>query len=519
MHRLYNLILQLGIDDSTSDDRAVKIKMLNGISALIGLIMILTGLLLFWLFLKNPDEQETERLKGFLNGDIREFIRSSTYILSILTDFLSGMLAIGILFLNRSKRYRTAVILFLTLAATVTLLFYVRRGILTAVYIPIPLILPFVFYDKKYQQFPVILIILSIFIYLTFLKYDHGRGSLFSFSNPGNETLIQYLLNFTVALLIILVITYYFKNENVKNSIRLNQKNSELEALTVEISAQRDEIFTKKLEIESKNTSITDSINYAKHIQVALLPRHELLDKILPEHFILLRPKDIVSGDFYWFTHIENLSVFAAVDCTGHGVPGAFMSMLGSAFLNEIVNKEYITHPGVILRRLRKEVIRSLHQKGDADGAKDGMDLTVCVIDYQKMKIQFAGANNPLYLVRSKDRISPGEYSSLESDECILYEIKGDHMPASIHYDMSSFTVHEFDFHKGDMIYMFSDGYADQFGGPSEKKFGYKNFRNLLLSGSAESVDIQMERIEKHFDHWKGDIEQIDDIMVVGIRL
>jgi serine phosphatase RsbU (regulator of sigma subunit) len=193
--------------------------------------------------------------------------------------------------------------------------------------------------------------------------------------------------------------------------------------------------------------------------------------------------------------------------------------MLGSAFLNEIVNKEYMTHPGVILRRLRKEVIRSLHQNGEAGESKDGMDISICVIDKEKMKLQFAGANNPLYLVRNKDADAPGNFNRYDSEKAFLYEIKGDRMPVSAGYTMNNYTMHEFDFLKGDMIYLFSDGYADQFGGPQGKKFGYRNFKMLLLENSGAHLDDQMCILENSFNEWKGSLNQVDDILVVGIRL
>lgn len=195
------------------------------------------------------------------------------------------------------------------------------------------------------------------------------------------------------------------------------------------------------------------------------------------------------------------------------------MSMLGSAFLNEIVNKEYITHPGVILRRLRKEVIRSLHQRGEAGESKDGMDLAIAVIDRENMKLQFAGANNPLYLVRKKEDAAPGDFPSWGSDGQVLYEIKGDRLPVSAGYSMNNYTMHEMDISKGDMIYLFSDGYADQFGGPQGKKFGYRNFKQLLLENSTAPLGEQHERLESRLSEWKGSLNQIDDVLVVGIRL
>jgi serine phosphatase RsbU (regulator of sigma subunit) len=336
---------------------------------------------------------------------------------------------------------------------------------------------------------------------------------------PDSPGLFIYFMNFTITYIIVFVITVHFKAEKIKSEKNLIEKNNLLENQAMKIMAQHDEIVIRENELEAKNTNITDSINYARNIQTALLPRHELLDEILPDHFILLKPRDIVSGDFYWFTYIENLCVIAAVDCTGHGVPGAFMSMLGSAFLNEIVNKEYITHPGVILRRLRKEVIRSLHQKGESGESKDGMDISLCVIDNENMKLQYAGANNPLYIVRKRDAVAPGDYRNLENEENVLYEIKADRMSISVSYTMNNFANHEIDFLKGDMIYLFSDGYADQFGGPLGKKFSYKSFRKLLLDNSSLPLEVQMQKLEEKLEEWKGTLSQVDDILVLGIRL
>jgi len=239
----------------------------------------------------------------------------------------------------------------------------------------------------------------------------------------------------------------------------------------------------------------------------------------LKDYFVLFIPKDIVSGDFYWATFIENLTIIAAVDCTGHGVPGAFMSMLGAALLNEIINKEYITHPGVILRRLRKEIIRSLHQRGETGELKDGMDLSLCAIDFANKKLQFAGANNPLYIIRKRDGKKIDTVNFIESDRFILYEIKADRMPISIHESMKDFTTHEIELCNGDMLYLFSDGYADQFGGPEGKKLHYGKFRKILLEHAWESVEEQKLSLENTFSEWKGDHTQVDDVMIIGIRV
>jgi len=327
-------------------------------------------------------------------------------------------------------------------------------------------------------------------------------------------------LAFTIYGIMSVLIVWLIVKLNIR---RLEKQKDQLEKTVTERTAQLkstlDVVNFQKLEIEASHGQIKDSINYAKYIQSAILPNKEFLDMHLKDYFVLFRPKDIVSGDFYWATFIENLTIVAAVDCTGHGVPGAFMSMLGAALLNEIINKEYITHPGVILRRLRKEVIRSLHQRGETGELKDGMDLSLCTIDFTSMKLQFAGANNPLYIIRKRDgkKIDTGNYIELE--RLILYEIKADRMPISIHESMKDFTTHEIELCKGDMLYLFSDGYADQFGGPEGKKLHYGTFRKILLEHAWEPVEEQKQSLEKTFSEWKGDHNQVDDVMIIGIRV
>ncbi len=317
----------------------------------------------------------------------------------------------------------------------------------------------------------------------------------------------------------LLFYVFYNLNEKKKTNRILVAQKKEISEKNEEISATLETISFQKTEIETAHGQIKDSINYAKYIQSAILTQKEMFDDYFREYFILFMPKDIVSGDFYWGTRIEGLTVIAAVDCTGHGVPGAFMSMLGSALLNEIVNKEYITHPGVILRHLRKEVIRSLHQKGHTGELKDGMDITLCVIDFEKMKLQFSGANNPLYLIRNKSCPELNTGSPTTSGSHTLYDIRGDRMPISIHESMNDFKVNEIDLEPGDILYLFSDGYADQFGGQAEKKLSYRTFRNMLLDNASSPMAEQKMNLERAFIDWKGNHNQVDDVLVVGIRV
>ena len=253
-----------------------------------------------------------------------------------------------------------------------------------------------------------------------------------------------------------------------------------------------------------QKSQITESIEYASRIQTAILPPGDYITSVIPEHFILYKPRDIVSGDFYWITHKDGKTIVAAVDCTGHGVPGAFMSMLGFAFLNEIVNTNDDLSAGEILNQLREYVKKSLHQTGKDDEAKDGMDIALCIIDIDKRKLQYSGAYNPLYLIRNNNFIS----------------LMADRMPIGIHIaEKESFTNHEMDIQKGDVIYIFTDGYIDQFGGPESKKYRLSPFKEMLMKITNKPMSEQKEILEVEFNMWKGKIEQIDDVLVMGIKI
>lgn len=249
---------------------------------------------------------------------------------------------------------------------------------------------------------------------------------------------------------------------------------------------------------------ITDSIEYASRIQTAILPPGDYISRVIPDHFIFYKPRDIVSGDFYWITPKDGKIVVAVVDCTGHGVPGAFMSMLGFAFLNEIVNKDPELKASNILNELRDYVKESLHQTGKENEAKDGMDIALCVIDPKHNKLQYAGAYNPLYLIRNEEFIS----------------LKADRMPIGIHIiEKESFTNHVMDIQKGDIIYIFTDGYIDQFGGPKSSKFKIGPFKDKLISIKDKSMKEQKEILETDFYKWKGNRDQIDDVLIMGIKI
>ncbi|MBE9467438.1 MAG: SpoIIE family protein phosphatase [Bacteroidetes bacterium] len=297
-------------------------------------------------------------------------------------------------------------------------------------------------------------------------------------------------------------------NEITTLSQKFNMMISELESyyyeLEEKVRVRTAKISKQKEQIEEQNKHITDSIRYAKRIQNAILPPDKYIENIMPNSFILYRPKDIVSGDFYWINDLDGKIVVAAVDCTGHGVPGAFMSIVGSNQLNHAVNVVNARTPSDILDALNEGVTDTLREKGDSS-IRDGMDIAMCSIDYKNNKVQYAGAYNPLYLIRDNE----------------LIQYKADKFPIgqSGVDEFKKYTNNEVDVKKGDTLYIFSDGYADQFGGPKGKKFMYKAFRNLLIEISNEPIDKQEEILNKTINDWKGDLEQIDDIIVIGIKI
>jgi serine phosphatase RsbU (regulator of sigma subunit) len=267
-----------------------------------------------------------------------------------------------------------------------------------------------------------------------------------------------------------------------------------------ELAAQ--EISRQKEELTIKNKNITDSINYAKKIQVAMMPSEKTFKRILPNSFVLHKPRDIVSGDFYWIYERNEKVFIAAVDCTGHGVPGAFMSILGVELFRKITQGN-IENPGHILSRLNEDFSKIFNDVEDIS-LKDGMDISFCVIDKINNKLEFAGAFNPLYLIRENK----------------IIETKGNRFSVSMEKKQEEliFQTHNMNLQKGDMIYIFSDGFADQFGGYEVKKFKYRRFRHLLLNIHNLPLEKQKSYLEESMEAWKGNQEQVDDILVIGIK-
>lgn len=265
-----------------------------------------------------------------------------------------------------------------------------------------------------------------------------------------------------------------------------------------------NELLSKqKNEIEEQNKNLTTSINYAEKIQTAMFPAECLLSADLFEYFILFKPLDIVSGDFYWFRNTNTATFIAAGDCTGHGVPAAFMSILGLTFLNDLVTKTTVINTNEVLTRLRDHIIRTLHQKNNNKNTRDGMEMALFKIDLENNMLQFSGARRPLYMIRDNQ----------------LEELPADKIPLGIYDDRdSTFTSKEIEIRRNDAVYLFSDGYVDQLGGPDRKTFKSKKFKELLLSSCHLPMSEQKKVLETTLEEWKAGVEQIDDILVIGIR-
>ncbi|OFX61001.1 MAG: hypothetical protein A2046_13230 [Bacteroidetes bacterium GWA2_30_7] len=308
-----------------------------------------------------------------------------------------------------------------------------------------------------------------------------------------------------------------------RQNFEILEKNEELHQQNEEILAQRDEIEKQKHMVDEKNKEITDSIRYARRIQTAVLPSSDYINNVLADFFILYKPKDIVSGDFYWIFKKNNFLFVASADCTGHGVPGAFMSMLGVSFLNEIVVREDINTTGKVLDELRINVISSMQQRGVEGEQKDGMDIVFVSINIETNNMQFSGANNPLYIIRNKNIEEIENIDFTEIEDIRLFEIKPDKMPIAIYERMDNFKTHNIDLKKDDLVYLITDGFADQFGGPKGKKFMYKKFKELLIANSQKQMIEQKTTLDKSIEDWKysfdTEYEQTDDITVVGLKI
>jgi serine phosphatase RsbU (regulator of sigma subunit) len=316
------------------------------------------------------------------------------------------------------------------------------------------------------------------------------KNKMQQLESEKNKVLLYSAIGGGLALLVIALILY---NRNA-----LKQKtNAKLELVNKEIHLQKELV-------EEKNKEITDSINYALRIQQSILTSDNYFKKHTNDVFILFKPKDIVSGDFYWALHHENKFIVMTADCKGHGVPGAMMSMMGVNFLNEIVTEKHISSPADILNQLRKDIIKALNPEDSTVETKDGLDCCLCSFDFHHMKLSYANANNNFYIIRDKELITA----------------QSNKMPVGAgHNSMELFKEWQIDLQKNDIVITLTDGYADQFGGPKGKKFKYKQLETLLLESAHLPLSEMKNILDIAIDSWKGNLEQVDDICIIGIKV
>lgn len=313
-------------------------------------------------------------------------------------------------------------------------------------------------------------------------------------------------------------------NEVTELGLHFNEMVSELqesyETLEQKVADRTREVVEQKEIIEEVYHEIQDSITYAQRLQQAILPKLSEVEKCFKEYFILFKPKDIVSGDFYWFEHKDGISYIASADCTGHGVPGAMVSVVCSNALNQSLNEFKFSNPSDILNKTRDLVIETFSKSGE--NVKDGMDIALCAFDHQKQLLHYSGANNPLWIVRKNEYLTEeqlNEKSSCIGDEFSLIETKADKQPVGLYAGMTPFEQTTIELKEGDTFYFFTDGYADQFGGEKGKKLKYRPFKQILLDSSKMSLSEQFPFISNSFEEWKGQFDQVDDVCVIGVRL
>ncbi len=333
-------------------------------------------------------------------------------------------------------------------------------------------------------------------------KQKNGKKSLVS-SQAENVALVNDSVSANSGQTSSSLIT----DRQTPEDFNFKEKNKKLWELSVAVHKEKERINGLKKEIEHRHNEVTKSITYAQRIQKALLPTSKILGIRFTDYYILWKPRDIVSGDFYWFKRLEDKVVIVVADCTGHGVPGAFMSLLGISFLNDILTKDENLASYQILDRLREMIKLALQQQaGKRRTSSDGMDIGLCIINHKTLEMDFAGANNPMYLIRN--------------GEIMIF--KENRNPVGVHPFEKPFSNHHFQLQKDDRLYMFSDGFIDQFGGNSGRKFLKKNFQRLLLQLASQNLPMQVEKelMDETFTLWRGEKHpQVDDVLILGLKV
>ena len=449
MKQLWDFISNLGYSSGLTHEEARRIKLLSRLN-------FITFIVLLFYFIVN------------LVIGIHSFL-----LLLIVTMFF----LVTNLYLLYKKAYTVAKHFSIIIIAFCIGFFVLFNGdtFSEAFFIPLTAMPLIVFKDKKVAVFYLIVFIVLI------ISLKLNQSLFIPLTNLGKEELVFFkIMNVTCSAAITYFLTFYFKaaNEEYESSlIKMNEL------------------------VNEKNKEITDSIQYAKHIQNGILPSTSIINACLPQSFVCYKPKDIVAGDFYWIEEKDEYIIFAACDCTGHGVPGAMVSVICSNALNRAVKEFGLLQPGDILTKVRELVVQTF-ERSESE-VKDGMDISLCAWNKTTNELLWAGANNPLWYVQNKQMkiISPDKQPIGKTDNP---------MP---------FTTHKIQLNTGDCIYVFTDGYADQFGGDKGKKFKTKQLQDILTANSHKEMEEQKDILEKSLSEWKGNLEQIDDVLIIGVRI
>ena len=411
------------------------------------------------------------------------FLESTNLALNISNLFCSLVIII-LYYLSRFKNYHNMWITVITILAFQSLFWFMNAGSIGSVtYIYILALMFFVIIAKRNDQNKILYIFIINISGLYILEYFFGDKIIIPYSDKYN----QYSDMVFVFLLVLFWV--FFLSRFIKRSY----------------DDEKELVNKQKLIIEDKNKELLSSLSYASDLQKKIISNGSKLNVLFEDSFVLFKPKDIVSGDFYWLEKKENTILFAVADCTGHGVPGAFMSIIGSNALNQVVVEKISSQPGKMLNNLNKILSETLKQHINHTKLKDGMDIALCSLNLQTLELQYAGAHNPLLVVRAK------EFIEIKANNTTI----GTYEPDNI----ETYQNHIVQLQKGDTIYIFSDGYVDQYGGPESKKFGLEQFRNMLSNINTIPLDEQKQILAASIDKWRGDTEQVDDILIMGVRV
>ncbi len=494
MNSIFNKIQKIYTNYGKSADEKKKIVLLNSISILVLVFFAFISMMAYvkisspilgHLFLFNVIIiLITIPISKLLNADISKFIIS----MFVPVAFIIEVAYAKSINITDDLIFYLAPRMVLTITIIIPILLFGYKELKKTIIAITPGIIVFIFYDVIHSWFDV---------YLTDLPFNAESYNTFVMM------VISFFILVTLSILSLQFINFKSERKLLEMNNELATSEEELKQQNEEISAINDNLEEQKDFVKQKNQNIIQSINYAKRIQNAMLPSLDILKNNFTDYFLIYKPARIVSGDFYYFNETENEIIIAIADCTGHGVPGGFMTMLGQSFLDHIINKNKTIDTGQILGKLRSMIMNSLNQIDMQSETTDGIDIAICKMEKSSLKIQYSGAHNPIMLIKNKQ----------------TEIIKADRMPIGIYPKMKSFKTNSRKLEKNDLIYLYSDGFQDQFGGSNNKKYRRNKFYKLLKTNANKLIKKQNEIIKIELQNWMGNNKQTDDILILGIKI